>query len=92
MYHVWRRDDGYVAASCYEPKDYTCGGWDPPSNQPRIYGPKVTFQQIGKYEKWEEAYMRILLEYAYEENQLISASRNFLTSLRFETEIEPRTA
>lgn len=45
MYCVWKRNDGYIAATVYRPRDYK--GAD---------GSKVTFEHLGEYEKWSDAH------------------------------------
>lgn len=55
MYIVWRRDDGYVAASV----KWMPAGWTQPSD-----GHKVTFEKLGEYENWHDAYLRIEQERA----------------------------
>lgn len=45
MYFVWKRSDGYVAATTYKPTDFTGAN-----------GGATTFEHIGKFEDWSDAY------------------------------------
>jgi hypothetical protein len=45
MYFVWKRNDGYVAATTYRPDDFVGGN-----------GHAITFEHIGKFENWGDAY------------------------------------
>jgi hypothetical protein len=49
-YIVWKRNDGYVAASV----NHMPSGWvQPNDNKP------VTFEKLGEFTEWHEAYMFI---------------------------------
>ncbi len=46
-YFVWRRNDGYINA--------TAGGW--PRDYPAGYGsPEVTFEHLGEFTEWPDAF------------------------------------
>jgi hypothetical protein len=66
MYIVWRRNDGYVAATVGMPDDYVTGGSDPlPGTRERIgSGIPVTFEKLGEFVDWNSAYNMIVTERA----------------------------
>ncbi len=43
-YYVWRRNDGYVAASRYKPHDWK-----------GLNGEVTSFEHLGAYEQWSDA-------------------------------------
>ena len=45
MYFVWKRNDGYVAATTYRPANFVGGNGD-----------VTTFEQLGKFDDWGDAY------------------------------------
>jgi hypothetical protein len=45
IYFVWRRSDGHVAATTYPPDDFVGGN-----------GSVTTFEHLGRFENWSDAY------------------------------------
>jgi len=42
-YYVWRRNDGYVGCTCYEPR-----GWK------NLSGEETTFDVLGVFNQWDQ--------------------------------------
>jgi hypothetical protein len=49
VYFVWRRNDGYVAATTYPPAGFVGGD-----------GTVTTFEHLGRFDNWGDAYACIL--------------------------------